>query len=384
MKISSDVIDIDGYLFLHQENKAQEQIAYLSGQKKLSPEVVSNFKFNIAYNKHVLSSLDIKTLHVIFPAKPVAFRKMFENNGVNINSLYNHQSFDEIRDLIYYPDVHISDYLKTDTHNSDLGKVRIISNLLKRVGYDITGFTPVYRHKSIMGDLSKMIKGGEELVEEFCFFSQNPFNCIEAYSTSKCLVGNSGHIDYHINGNAIFKERIVLFGDSFFRTALHIWNKLFQEVIYFRSPFIINDICELLKPNLVLTGNAERYLVNSRKHVDSPPYLAYFLSDKYDSKSLTEKDVLGFSKLFLPRESTKSWISSLSVNIPKLKQNNPLEISIDDVISDKDVDYVRDMANYYFENNQKEYARHLIDLAYKFRPSEFISKQRETFTSSFT
>jgi hypothetical protein len=151
-------------------------------------------------------------------------------------------------------------------------------------------------------------------------------------------------------------------------------SQLNSGVIYFRTPFILEDVSRLLNPDIVLTGNAERYLVDPPAYNQSPPYFIHFISNYYNSQLLSDKDIIGFSNLFKQRTTIIDWLNSLSVSIPFEKQKSPLNINKNDIENGKDVDFCRDMATYYMHRNEIEIAYHLINIAFYFRKTENVEE----------
>ncbi|MFW8629148.1 hypothetical protein [Vibrio natriegens] len=71
MKTNNNVIDINGILFLQQKDRAQEQFAYLSGEKNVSKNVIEKFNLNIKTNLEISSKQGFKYKHIVFQLKPL-------------------------------------------------------------------------------------------------------------------------------------------------------------------------------------------------------------------------------------------------------------------------------------------------------------------------
>jgi len=195
---------------------------------------------------------------------------------------------------------------------------------------------------------------------------------IKKFSLHDYYNGNSGDLDFILNPFSVYPKRLVLFGDSFFRVQkLRIFYLLFEEIIYIRNPYIQEDIIKVLKPDIVLTGNAERYLINVPDASHPRPYFLNYFTSKFNP-NINRETVSGFEALFSGRESKryKEFKKKKSVNIIKKLKEKPLyELTIDDMLSDKDINLCRDLALQYEETNIKK-ALYLMEIAHKARPKK--------------
>ena len=78
----------------------------------------------------------------------------------------------------------------------------------------------------------------------------------------------------------------MLFGDSFFVGLLDILSNIYDEVLYLRSSFILQDVANSFNADIIFTGNAERYLVNTPSYLKGRPFFLHFISDLYQSTNL--------------------------------------------------------------------------------------------------
>lgn len=357
LKFSNDVIELDGTYFLHQENKSQEQFAHLIGNKKIDEKNIANFNSNIERAVSLSNSLNFKYRHIVFPAKPYVYRENFRKIGCNIQSML---SFPHNKSYVMYPNLLQEHYDKLDTHVNDLGIIHIINLIAKQFDVPLPP-EPVLETKISGGDLAAMSGNGATCptIRFFGYGFKDNMRKIKSYSISSALEGNTGHFDFSFNPYAIHKARLVLFGDSFFRTRIRIFSSLFSEVIYFRNPFVMEDIVRNLRPDLVLTGNAERYLVNVPNALSAKPWFLNYLGPRYDSKKVKEDDFQIFNYLFSGQKlssfgmHTKT-VTSYFENLKYLKEK--------DIKNSVDIQFIADAA-VSLEETDIDLALHLMQIA---------------------
>lgn len=374
-------------LFLRQKNGGQRQFDRFIGKLKIDRESTLNFQRNIELNSEFSKQNNIPYIHIIYPAKPIALRKILWAANVNVSSIVTE---DHITKEVIYPLETVSEaqyYQKQGTHNTDLGYVRIIQAIFKSLDVKLPSLTPIVEKRLLKTDLAIMkgyglveeevITGFEELLPHRRFFSN-----------ANALEGNSGHIEYYFNGNSLFKKRLLLFGDSFFRGSLHLLSHLFEEVIYLRCPYIIKDVADNLSPDYIWTGNAERYLVNVPDGSVNAPYFLNYFSPKFHPKKLGAEVKQVFNLLFSGRDNPKykRWREQLTVKIPKAKlsEKGLMSIGPEDIKGKADIDFCRDTALRMEEKNFR-CAIHLMRLSHGARPKgEFIQNKLEEYETKFS
>ena len=87
--------------------------------------------------------------------------------------------------------------------------------------------------------------------------------------------GNDGILDILISRDAVFSKRLLVFGDSFLRQMLTMLSRFFAEIVFCRTRFFHTEMMELLRPDVVLTGNVERYLSSVPSDRERPFFLNY-------------------------------------------------------------------------------------------------------------
>jgi hypothetical protein len=273
----NDVIIIDKkHLIFHQENSGQNQMEYFIGNNLVSNNNILNFKENINNNKFLSEKYSFKYCHLICQAKEIACSNIFENStGVALHSLSRDFLFD---DSVIYPQLTVDDFYLGDMHNNNDGALKHILTTLEKLDllYLIPKLNIKYMEKSRKnGDLD--IKIGSSSYEKYIVSINNFMEAVNLCSTREFLSGNSGDLKYFYNASAVLNQRLVLFADSFVAFHLNIWGSFFKEVIYIRNAFIFEDVIFSLKPDVVVTSNTERYLLNVPKGNYKRPFFLSLL-----------------------------------------------------------------------------------------------------------
>jgi len=138
------LIGADNWLFLY--NGGQKQFDYLLGKEKVDDEAVLNFVSNIAGRVKYFQKNNIEYRHVVFPSKPLVKNKFLPEEFKNISSLfetYYKKYLSDAKPYVLYPlenlkkcETKFSTFHKYNTHNSDLGYIEIIKNLLQSLHLD--------------------------------------------------------------------------------------------------------------------------------------------------------------------------------------------------------------------------------------------------------
>jgi hypothetical protein len=148
----------------------------------------------------------------------------------------------------------------------------------------------IFETGNIKGDLASMLNMFElEKVQNFVGFEGLIHNSSRIFSLKEALKSNTGDLAYHFNPYALHNRRVVLFGDSFMRSSLHIFSQIFSEVVYMRVPYILEDVVRVLEPDIVLTSNTERYLYNVPNCYKASPWFLNYISSAYNSSSVSEE-----------------------------------------------------------------------------------------------
>lgn len=289
----------DDVLFLHQENVSQHQFQVLTGEISIDAKNKVNFHSNMAHNLAIAQKHKFNYKHIVFPAKPIVYKKYFESIGVNLASIFNESFY---HSEVIYPHLNTEDYHLHDTHINDVGSFKVVSEVMETLNYPSLP-EPLFIDTQKSGDLMKML-GRDDLenVKIINGFAGLPFEPLE-FTLGAALKGNTGDMKILFNPKALHNSRLILFGDSFFEFGLKVYSLLFTEVIYLRKPYILDDVVKILEPDIVLTANTERYLYNVPDcHKDTPWFMNY-LNKRFNSELLSNVDRKAFEAMFSNKRS---------------------------------------------------------------------------------
>lgn len=207
------------------------------------------------------------------------------------------------------------------------------------------------------GDLTKMLGSTDKNVEEFVNLSSMNFYSV---GNRNFLPGNTNDVQIIHNFDAITTKRLLIFGDSFFKGTLKFLKLFFSEILYVRSPFVHKDIVENYKPDVVFTGNAERYMCNVYNDKNANNFLMTLYGHSEYKPNIAYKEALEacLSYRHYPHIH-KAWLQKIKNNQYLYKiTNKPLV---------EDADILRDVALYFEKKGD-------ISLAYKLM-KEALSKR---------
>lgn len=255
---------IEGWLFLYQGG--QRQFDYLLGVEKVTKKSIENFISNIISRQEYFSHKDIQYKHIVFPSKPIVKKDKLPENFNMIKSLFLTYYSDElIKENVIYPldnlkrmEVSHETFQKYNTHNTNYGYLEIVNTILENLSMEAINENSFSSfEKYVGGDLCNMLGSKDTNREEFIKLGLTKDYII---SNRSFLPGNTNEVIILHNENALTKKRVIIFGDSFFKGTLKFLQLCFYDILYIRSTFIHKDIIENFLPDIVLTGNAERYL----------------------------------------------------------------------------------------------------------------------------
>lgn len=306
------ILGENDYLFLY--SGGQSQFSFLTAE--LSPEdgSVNNFVTNIEARKIYCSEREIEYLHVVFPSKPVVKKKflplpyknsvssLFVNkylSGFN-NSLPNYVLY-PLEELLSKDNESIEDnvYRVRDTHMTDYGYFVVVESILNKLNlsYDFHAHMK-YVNQNMISDLSLMCGDSKKYTERNIQYVGGP---VSLSCNRKFLKGNTGNISFYHNLNIKNGRNLLIFGDSFLRESLKFFIPLFENILYIRSSGFQKDIIDLFDPDVIITGNAERYLSHVESDIDSSSILFYF-----DDKEWYKPDLV-FKSAFKAQLSRKNY-----------------------------------------------------------------------------
>lgn len=355
------------WLFLY--NGEQRQFDYLLGEKEVDSESIINFISNIKERKEYCKKNSIKYKHVIFPSKPVIKQSYIPDAFSKIESLYLKSYSKNIENLddIFYPieelktiDYQYSTFHKYNTHNSDIGYLEIINKLLDSISIEsipLEKFSLV--EKEVGGDLMNMIKDSMKHKEQFLNY-QGSFHY--SIGNRTFLPGNTNDVQIMHNPGALSNKRLLIFGDSFFK-----------DILFIRSTFFHQDVVESFVPDVIFTGNAERYL----SHVESDKEAGDFLLELYGNYHYKPSvEYIESLKAQLSFRYYKHIYKKWSENIKKIQSSKRIKLENDF----ENPDILREVAIYFENQGQIELAYQITKEALSLRPNGlYIKKLHEKY-----
>lgn len=269
------------------------------GEIGVNANNIYNFHSNMTHNLEIAKRDRFAYKHIVFPAKAIVYKECFKEIGVNLNSIF---SKDFYHSEVVYPKLSVEDYHLHDTHINDIGSFKVISQVLQALNYPSLP-EPLFIDAKKNGDLMRMLgRDDMENIKIINGFTGLLFKPLE-FNLGAALKSNTGDMKILFNPKALYNSRLVLFGDSFFEFSLRVYSSIFTEIIYFRKPYILDDVVKILKPNIVLTANTERYLCSVPNcHKDTPWFMNY-LNKKFNSELLNDVDREAFEAMFAGKGS---------------------------------------------------------------------------------
>ena len=257
-------------------------LKYITGESEPTEQSLENFKFNISRRAYISKIAKCKFLHVIFPDKQSVIDDEFP---IPIKSRLGDRYLEHIRQdglqgLVVYPADFLKQtlgyraYEKLDTHLSDLGSLVVLARILDLIGYPAPVALKeiqacINLNKVVTGDLGN--KFSPPLKQNTAKLNPDWNHCKFSSNGSS----NNGQIDIYFSPDSSTDKRVLIFGDSFFRLMLPHLSKIFRQVVFLRTPYYHAEMVELIRPDIVLTGNAERYLADVASDNNAPAFQTY-------------------------------------------------------------------------------------------------------------
>lgn len=299
LSFKNNVLIFNEVLFLYQSHESC-QFQYLLGNKKVDQENIDIFQSNIESNINLSKRYGFLYKHIVFPAKATSFKPRFKNLGLNIQSLF---SKDHENNAVYYPQLKNMDFHKEDTHCNIFGDLKIIYAILEEFFPNTVLPNPILKNEVHKLDLARNIDDNYLGSQIQVLIGVNNITTKKQknYSIANALSGSSGTVSYAKNPNAYYNKRILLFGDSCFQQIMwDVFCSLFSEVIFFRNPYVMEDIVMTLQPDIVLSCNAERYLIavpNAQRPI--PWFLHYLSPETFNTQKVDKETFNELVKLFV-------------------------------------------------------------------------------------
>lgn len=264
---------IVGDVLLTQDNVAfliggnHAVLKFSTGELKPSARSLDAFRNNIASRTLQAQRANSAYLHVIFPDKQSVLSSAFPFQPLRrLGDTYMDRLDPALRHNVLWPADQLkreseNSFLSLDTHMTDHGSLAVLGMMLQAIG--ITADDALERIRSRIvrpqrwtGDLGR--KFDPPLFQEALL--------LEPDLTQKHFRspggGNDGMVDIVLNPKGLVDKTVLLFGDSFFRMMLSQLGAVFSRVICLRTRFLHPEMVTLIRPDVIFTGNAERYLSN--------------------------------------------------------------------------------------------------------------------------
>lgn len=284
------IISKDNYIFLIGGN--HNILNFFTKKNKPSIKSIENFIENINYRYNYSKKRNIEYQHYIFPDKIYFLKNKLD---LKISSLYreNYQS-KKINGIVNYPLIDLKDenyfFYKTDTHLTHYGNLYMLKTIIKKnlLPFIASLDSSIKIDLNFKGDLSK--KMTHPIFENRILLKQDIHS---KFFTNGIIGGNNGILDLYSNISALSEKKLLIFGDSYFRSLLPYLSYFYKKIIFCRTPHFHEEIVDSCSPDIVLTGNAERYLSNVISDEDKNNFFLYPL---LDNKSTNPS--IGFNECF--------------------------------------------------------------------------------------
>ncbi|NUB28214.1 glycosyltransferase [Azospirillum brasilense] len=255
-------------------------LKFVTGELVPSRESLMSFSNNISGRIEVAQAFNAKYAHVLFPDKQSVMMEAFPFQPVHrLGDAYFSQLAPELQAYVLYPDGPLRNqaeamYYPLDTHMTDHGSLVVLRMMLAAVGIDATAALNRIRTRIVKplrwsGDL-----GGKFTPKQFQdgLVLDADWPLTELRSPGEF---NDGMIDIIFNPEAEHNKTVLLFGDSFFRMMLKQLSAVFSRVICLRTRFLHREMLALIRPDIVFTGNAERYLSQVVPDIEANAFALY-------------------------------------------------------------------------------------------------------------
>lgn len=262
----------DDWLYL--SGGAHRQFDFLLGNKAPTAASTEAFADNVERRVELCTQWGVPYVHLVSPAKPVVMPEYLpESVAARMTSLYEARYLPEIRKRnldshVLYPRAPLqagvagsSPYRVRDTHMTEAGSLWSAQHIFDALGGGGSDLSAHFGHarRAKQGDLAMMVGDEQPYGEDV----RDPTSKAAYFvDTNSFLRTNTGQMRISRNPAAIDDRRLLVFGDSFLNGTFKFFIQYFREVIFMRSSSLQADVAVLAAPDLIVTGNAERYLAN--------------------------------------------------------------------------------------------------------------------------
>ncbi|WP_306602698.1 hypothetical protein [Azonexus sp.] len=266
-------------------------LRFATGELTPSAESLAAFSDNIASRVVLARNANFNYLHVIFPDKQSVLSDDFPFTPLHrLGDAYMACLNPRLCPHVLWPADQLkletkSPFLPLDTHMTDHGSLAVLRIMLQAIGMEADGAlerigSRIVRLQRWQGDLGS--KFDPPLFQEGLLLEPD-WPKIRFRSPGGF---NDGMVDIVFNPEAQVDKTVLLFGDSFFRMMLSHLSAVFTRVICLRTRFLHPEMVTLIRPNIVFTGNAERYLSNVSPDTEAQAFALY--PHPWGSKDLSD------------------------------------------------------------------------------------------------
>jgi hypothetical protein len=270
------IIGRDDELFLC--SGGHHVLDHVLGYRTALDRSVRTFAANIVSRAGTAQLLGAKYLHVICPDKQSVMPEPFGVSAPTcLGDYYALRCTDAWRHVIY-PKAELRSagervFLRTDTHMNHRGTLAVVDLILERLfGHAFKRWAElkaatITTSRTYVGDLGRKL---DVQPEEQQFLT--PLDARVKFFRNEMNTGNNGAAQISFFREAPIPQRLVLLGDSFGRDLTWMLAELFRETVFLRTPYMHPELAAVIRPNVIITQNVERYLGNVQPDAERPDF----------------------------------------------------------------------------------------------------------------
>lgn len=284
-------------------------LKYTTGELEPSEKSIADFSANIAFRKAIAQKRGAPYLHVIFPDKQSILKEEFPFQPVHqLGDIYLSKMNKDLRASILYPAEQLRGMprpacQRLDTHLTDFGSLEVLRLML-----DAMNLPAPKALARIEKCITKDIKSSGDLGGKFTpplqqrsVYLQPDWTIAEFNSPGGFK--NDGMVEILINPQAEIDKTVLIFGDSFFRLMLRQMSAVFSRVICLRTRFMHPEMVTMVQPDIILSGNAERYLAHVTSDREAHAFSLYPHLRNSDDLAMSPDFLMAWSALTAPRSN---------------------------------------------------------------------------------
>jgi hypothetical protein len=262
-------------------------LQFAVGAAKVDPSTLETFFSNIELRRRVALRFSARYLHLIAPEKYVVVPENMPFPAVDFmaRAFMNH----ELPDVVY-PRALLTAlgsghaYYKTDSHWAVRGRVAIARLIAEYAGLktEIVEAGTELLLAAIAGPLAQAFIGDlgrkfDPPQSEVTALFRRPYQVISSENGLEHVAGtiyNDGRLIVATSEceNAV-DQTLLIFGDSYLHLTIDFLAAFFKTIVFCRSRFLHDEIVSLVRPHMIVTQNAERYLNAVESDTTAPAFL---------------------------------------------------------------------------------------------------------------